>query len=65
MAVYEEDAEEYDIAMIDVCAALLGVEKEDIISVSTDFGPDGPLPGAGRRGLQTSRFAFFPFSTGV
>ncbi|CAN0158420.1 unnamed protein product, partial [Scytosiphon promiscuus] len=55
-AVYAEDAEEYDEEMVDVCASLVGVPREDIISVSTDFGPDGPAEDAGgrRRGLMTS-----------
>lgn len=53
-AVSEEDADEYDDAMAGVCAAMLGVGKESVIAVSTDFGPDGPAGDAARRGLMTS-----------
>lgn len=54
--VYEEDVEEYDLAMVDVCAAVVGVEKERVVSVWTDFGPEGPtINDSARRGLQTTR----------
>eukprot|EP00904_Undaria_pinnatifida_P004672 jgi/Undpi1/14205/HiC_scaffold_9.g03854.m1 len=52
--VYEEETEEYDVAMLDVCAAVLGVDKEDIKSVSTDFGPDGALSSTVQGTLGTS-----------
>lgn len=57
--VYAEDAEEYDEEMVAVCASLAGVSRDNVISVSTDFGPDGPLEDAGRRrrNLMTSRYA--------
>lgn len=54
--VYEEDVEEYDLAMVDVCAAVVGVEKERVVSVWTDFGPEGPtIKDSARRGLHTTR----------
>ena len=53
--MYEEETEEYDVAMLDVCAAVLGVDKEDIKSVSTDFGPDGALSSTVQGTLGTSR----------
>ena len=52
--VYQEDAEEYDMAMVHVCAAAVGVEEERIISVFTDFGAEGPMADAARRVLQIS-----------
>lgn len=52
--VYAEDADEYDDAMAGVCASMLGVGKESVIAVSTDFGPNGPAEDAARRGLMTS-----------
>ncbi len=43
--------------MVSVCASVLGVEKEKVISVSTDFGPEGPAEDAARRRLEaTSRW---------
>lgn len=52
--VYEEDAEAYDEAMVDVCASMVGVDRESVISVWTSFGPDGAAEDAARRGLMTS-----------
>lgn len=40
--------------MVGVCAAMLGVEKEKVISVSTNFGPEGPAEDAARRRLEAT-----------
>lgn len=56
--VYAEDTEEYDLAMLHVCAKVLGIPEEDIQSVSTDFGPEGALSDPTRNALTTSRWAF-------
>eukprot|EP00752_Nemacystus_decipiens_P006071 g5479.t1 len=53
-AVTEGDADEYDDTMAGVCAAMVGLGKESVIAVSTDFGPDGPAEDSARRGLMTS-----------
>ncbi|CAN0422794.1 unnamed protein product [Pylaiella littoralis] len=52
--VYWEDADEYNDAMTDVCASMLGVGRESVISVSTDFGPERTTDGAARRILSTA-----------
>lgn len=56
--VSEEEVEEYELTMLDVCAKLLGAPYGDIVSVYTDFGPDGPVSDAARRGLQTATRCF-------
>lgn len=59
--VNEENVEEYELTMLHVCAKLLGVPSGDVILVYTDFGPDGPVSGAARRGLQTATRCFINF----
>lgn len=52
--VYSEDADEYNDAMIGVCSSMLGVDRGSVISVSTDFGPQGTTDDAARRVLETT-----------
>jgi len=40
--------------MVGVCASMMGVEKDKVVSVSTDFGPEGPAEDAARRRLETT-----------
>lgn len=51
--MYEEDVAAYNEGMRGICSTVMGVRRDDVISVTTDFGPDGAKPDAARRRLQS------------
>lgn len=53
--VAAENATAYDAAMVKVCAAVLGVSEENVLSVETDFGADLTSMSVANSALQSSR----------